>query len=271
MTRICGMDNIFKGMSSFMVEMMELMAILKRNDKNTLVLGDEICRGTEEKSANIIVTFMLETLEKSNSSFITATHLHQIAEMNSVKKLDKVKSMHLKVEYDDENEKLVYSRILCDGQGDKYYGVQVAKFLMRNNNFNNRTKELEEEYENINIRNSRYNSKVLMKKCEICDKKTDLEYHHIIFQKEFKNGIFEEKPHIMKDAKYNGVVLCRNCHDKVDTNEIVIEGWEETSEGRELKYYFDKKIKNKKYSDNDIQLVKEIKKLNLSLEKVRLY
>jgi len=56
MTRICGMDNIFKGMSSFMVEMMELMAILKRNDCNTLVLGDEICRGTEEKSANIIVS-----------------------------------------------------------------------------------------------------------------------------------------------------------------------------------------------------------------------
>ena len=91
MTRISGMDNIFKGMSSFMVEMMELIAILKRNDSNTLVLGDEICRGTEEKSANIIVTYMLEVLENCNTSFITATHLHQIAEMKSVKNLNESK------------------------------------------------------------------------------------------------------------------------------------------------------------------------------------
>ena len=70
-----------------MVEMVELMAILKRNNKNTLVIGDEICRGTEEKSANILVAYMLEKLSENNTSFITATHLHQIAEMPSVKKL----------------------------------------------------------------------------------------------------------------------------------------------------------------------------------------
>ena len=266
MTRISGMDNIFKGMSSFMVEMMELIAILKRNDKNTLVLGDEICRGTEEKSANIIVTYMLEVLEQYNSSFITATHLHQIAEMESVKKLKNVKSMHLKVEYDDENQKLIYSRTLCEGQGDKYYGVQVAKYLMRNDDFNKRTKELEEEYENINIKHSRYNSNVLMKCCEICKSNQKLEYHHINFQKYFTDGILNDKPHIMKDAKYNGVVLCQSCHDKVDRSEIIINGWLETSEGRELDYKLGNIKKVKKYNNNQIELIKEIKKLNLSLE-----
>jgi len=229
MTRISGMDNIFKGMSSFMVEMMELIAILKRNDHNTLVLGDEICRGTEEKSANIIVTYMLEVLEKYNSSFITATHLHQISEMDSVKKLQHVKSMHLKVEYDDENQKLIYSRTLCEGQGDKYYGVQVAKYLMRNDDFNKRTKELEEEYENINIKKSRYNANVLMTCCEICKSNQKLEYHHINFQKDFTDGILNDNPHIKKDAKYNGVVLCQSCHDKVDRCEIIINSWLETS------------------------------------------
>jgi DNA mismatch repair protein MutS len=266
MTRISGMDNIFKGMSSFMVEMMELIAILKRNDSNTLVLGDEICRGTEEKSANIIVTYMLEVLEKYNTSFITATHLHQIAEMESVKKLKNVKSMHLKVEYDDENQKLIYSRTLCEGQGDKYYGVQVAKYLMRDDYFNKRTKELEEEYENINIKKSRYNANVLMTKCEICETHKKLEYHHINFQKDFTDGILKDKPHIMKDAKYNGVVLCQSCHDKVDRNEIIINGWIETSEGRELDYKLGKKKKNKKYDSNKIKLIKSIQELNLSLE-----
>ena len=266
MTRICGMDNIFKGMSSFMVEMMELIAILKRNDNYSLVLGDEICRGTEEKSANIIVTYMLELLDKSNTSFITATHLHQIAEMNSVKKLKNVRSMHLKVEYDDENEKLIYSRTLCDGQGDKYYGVQVAKYLMRNDNFNKRTKELEEEYEDINLKQSRYNSKVLIDYCKICESKKNLEYHHIHFQKDFNDGVLVDNPHIKKDAKYNGVVLCRKCHDKVDRGEIIINGWLETSGGRELDFTRGDIVKKKKYNDKDISLVNEIKKLNLTLE-----
>tara|TARA_Y100000590_G_scaffold171157_1_gene195786 strand:- start:8100 stop:11171 length:3072 start_codon:yes stop_codon:yes gene_type:complete len=266
MTRISGMDNIFKGMSSFMVEMMELMAILKRNDSNTLVLGDEICRGTEEKSANIIVTYMLEVLEKFNSSFITATHLHQIAEMESVKNLKKVKSMHLKVEYDDENQKLIYSRTLCEGQGDKYYGVQVAKYLMRNDDFNKRTKELEEEYENINVKKSRYNANVLMTCCKICDSKQKLEYHHINFQKDFTDGILNDNPHIKKDAKYNGVVLCQTCHDKVDREEIIINGWMETSDGRELDYKLGNTKKVKKYNETQIEIIKEIQKLNLSLE-----
>ena len=268
MTRICGNDNIFKGMSSFMVEMMELMAILKRNDSNTLVLGDEICRGTEEKSANIIVTYMLERLSSMNTSFITATHLHQIAEMSSVKKLDNVKPMHLKVEYDNDSDKLIYSRILCDGQGDKYYGVQVAKYLMRSDIFNKRTKELEEEYENIGIKESKYNSNNIMEYCEICNIDKELETHHINFQKNFVNKILIDKPHIKKNSNYNLVTLCRYCHDNVDNGKIIIDGWCETTNGRELKYKKNQnKIKKKKYDDVCIKIINEIKKLNLSLEK----
>ena len=159
--------------------------------------------------------------------------------------------MHLKVEYDDENQKLIYSRTLCDGQGDKYYGVQVAKYLMRNDNFNQRTKELEQEYENIYLKN-RYNSNVIMDECKICKIKKDLEYHHINFQKDFEDGLLIDKPHIMKDAKYNGVVLCQSCHDKVDREEIIISGWNETSNGRELDYKFGKTKKVKKYNKSQL-------------------
>jgi DNA mismatch repair protein MutS len=270
MTRICGNDNIFKGMSSFMVEMMELMAILKRNDSNTLVLGDEICRGTEEKSANIIVSYMLEMLSKSKTSFITATHLHQIAEMKSVKSLSNVIPMHLKVEYDIENEKLIYSRTLCEGQGEKYYGVQVAKFLMKDNDFNIRTKELEEEYENIGIKQSKYNANSIMVKCAICNTEKDLETHHINFQKDFIDGKLIDAPHIKKDSKYNLVTLCKYCHDKVDRNEIIINGYIETSNGNELEYLFSKKKSKKKHSDKEINIIMEIKKLEVSLEKAKL-
>lgn len=255
-TRIVGNDNIFRGMSSFMVEMVELMAILKRNDCNTMVLGDEICRGTEEKSANIIVAYMLESLNNSNTSFITATHLHQIAEMDSVKCLDKIKTMHIKIEYDNVKEKLIYSRELCEGQGDKYYGVTVAKFLMKNEQFNKRTKELEQEYENNN-KKSRYNSNIIMDNCSVCKSTKDLETHHINFQKDFVNKVNVNHPHIKKDEMYNLVVLCRQCHDKVDRDEIIVDGYSSTSEGRELKYkYNDKPEKKRKYNKNDIELIK---------------
>ena len=54
-TRIVGDDNIFKGQSSFVVEMNELRSILKHSDQNSLVLGDEVCKGTEDLSATAIV------------------------------------------------------------------------------------------------------------------------------------------------------------------------------------------------------------------------
>ena len=268
-TRICGNDNIFRGMSSFMVEMVELMAILKRNNNRTLVLGDEICRGTEEKSANIIVAYMLETLSQSNTSFITATHLHMIADLPSVVNLEKVKPMHLKVEYDDINQRLVYSRELKEGQGEKYYGVQVAKYLMKNDHFNTRTKEIENEYEDISIKQSNYNKNNWMIECYFCHAKKELETHHINFQKDCLNNMVIDKPHIKKNSNYNLVTLCRKCHDMVDTQELIIKGWKETSNGIILDYYKNnKKITNKKYTKEDIDNIKKYKG-NISLLKAK--
>ena len=90
-TRINGNDNIFKNLSSFMVEMLELIAILKRNNSNTLVIADELCHTTEELSANVIITYMLEVLSKNHASFITATHLHKLAKIKSIKILKELK------------------------------------------------------------------------------------------------------------------------------------------------------------------------------------
>ena len=235
-TRIIGNDNIFRGMSSFMVEMIELMAILKRNNNNTLVIADEICRGTEEKSANIIVAYMLETLEKSKSSFITATHLHSVADLPSVKNINGIKTMHISVSYDEIKDMLIYSRELKEGQGDKYYGVMVAKYMMRNDEFNIRTKELEYEYDNYHIKQSNYNKDVFMFECHICKSKNNLESHHINFQKDCDNVKVINKPHIKKNARYNLVILCSKCHDKIDRNEIIVNGWTKTSNGIMLDY-----------------------------------
>jgi len=266
-TRINSNDNMFKGLSSFMVEMMELMAILKRNNSNTLIIGDEICKGTEEKSANIIVCYILETLSKSNSSFITATHLHNIANLESVKKINNIKIKHLKLTYDSTNDILIYDRDLLDGQGDSFYGLQVAKYIMKDSFFNERTNEILQEYNNNIIdKKSRYNKNIYMNCCEICKSQQKLESHHIIWQKDFNNNINKNNLFLQKNSESNLVVLCSLCHDKVDRNEIIINGWKETSNGIIFDYeIISNKLNNSdtksKYSQEIIDFIKNNKEI----------
>jgi DNA mismatch repair protein MutS len=272
-TRISGNDNLHRGLSSFMVEMIELTSILKRNDKNTMVIGDEICKGTEEKSANIIVAYMLKTLSESNTSFITATHLHKLSELEIVKSLKNVKSKHLKITYDSQNDKLIFDRELSDGQGDTFYGLTVAKFLMKDQHFNEITSEILNDYNNVNtIKKSKYNSNNYLINCEICKDTNNLETHHINFQKDFNTDkINKDLFHIQKDANYNLVTLCTHCHDDVDRNNYIIYGWVNTTNGRELKY--EKQniiIKKTKYSNDLIQYIKSIHKQTTDLKFARI-
>jgi len=250
-TRISGNDNIYRGQSSFMVEMIELTSILKRYNSNTIVLADEVCRGTEEKSANIIVAYMLETLSLNKTTFITATHLHKLTNLPTIKNIKNIKSKHLKVTYDNLNDNLIYDRELIDGQGETFYGLTVAKYLMKDNKFNEITLRILNEYEN-EPKQSKYNSKNFLIECKICKCKDNLETHHIEFQKDFDlNDIHKDKLHYQKDANYNLVTLCRFCHDEVDRNKIIINGWTETINGPELDYYKKEPSKIIKYSDLD--------------------
>lgn len=271
-TRICGNDNMFRGLSSFMVEMMELMAILKRNDANTLVVADEIARGTELKSAITIVCYMLETLSRTNTSFITATHLHDVASMESIKKLSNVKSKHLKITYDGVNDLLIYDRHLSDGHGETFYGLQVAKFLMKDKMFNERTNEILMEYENISTdRTSKYNKDVIVSCCEVCKSKEKLETHHIVWQKDFDSDeINKSKFYLQKNDSANLVVLCQECHDKVDRNEIIVNGWINTSNGRKFDYQIveTKKSTKTKYSEELVDFIKSLKKKTKNDEKM---
>ena len=65
-TRICGNDNIFAGMSTFEVEMEEFKIIMNYADKNSIILGDEICSGTETLDATAIVASGINILSKKS-------------------------------------------------------------------------------------------------------------------------------------------------------------------------------------------------------------
>lgn len=235
-TRIKGNDNLYKRLSSFYVEMSELKAILQRNDNKTLVLADELCRGTEYKSATIIVSYMLERLYKNKSSFITATHLHNIIELPIIKKLEELKVKHISVEYDNKTDNLIFSRKLKDGPGEDFYGLKVAKFLLDDCDFNEKSQIIEDQYnntvENINInQKNKYNSKMIVKECYTCKSRKNLEVHHINWQKDCNKYFVKNKPQIKKNSMANLVTLCRSCHDMVDRGDLKIDGYIDTIKG----------------------------------------
>ena len=132
-TRITGTDNIFKGLSSYMLEMTELNCIIKRADDRTLIIGDEICRGTEQISGNIIVASTIIKLLNQKSNFIFATHLHDIMNLEQIKVRNDLKAYHLSVSYKDGQ--LFYDRQLREGVGDRIYGITIAEYVINDKEF----------------------------------------------------------------------------------------------------------------------------------------
>ena len=136
---------------------------------------------------------------------------------------------------------------------------------MKDKDFNQRTSELLNEYDSINIKTSKYNSNIYMNQCEICKSKNKLETHHIVWQKDFDSeNINKDKIFLQKNNASNLVVLCSLCHDKVDRNEIIINGWKETSNGIIFDYLINEKIdssKKSKYSCEIIEFIKNNKEL----------
>ena len=239
-TRISGLDNIYKGMSSFTVEMTELRNILKRCNKFSLVIGDEICCGTESISAISIVASGIDTLIQKGASFIFASHLHELTKLSTIKNnisKSKLFVKHIRITF-DENNNIIYDRVIQEGQGNNNYGIEVCRTLdmpldfMKNAELNR--KEVEGINNNIiNKKSSRYNSKIIIDMCNICNKNKAEETHHIIYQHTAdKNGYINNAFH--KNAKHNLVAICKECHNKEHSGKIKIECWVSSSKGRKL-------------------------------------
>jgi len=238
MTRIIGNDNMYKGQSSFAVEMSELRGIISRASSKTLVLGDEVCHGTEQTSGISLVASTLEWLSKRKVKFIFATHLHQLSKMNEIKKLKNVNSYHLRVTYDEEHDRLIYDRKLCENSGSSIYGIEVARAMGLNKDFINRANDIRRKYIGLgdtflNNKQSTYNSKLYIKECEVCGN-DGVDVHHIIFQSQADEN--NNVDHRHKNHFSNLVILCKDCHQLVHTNKLTIKGYLETSDGIVLDY-----------------------------------
>ncbi len=230
--RIPSGDDMMKGHSTFVVEMLELRNILTGVDERSFCISDELCNGTESTSGMCIVAAVIETLCKKRASFITASHLHEIVDMDIIKKLDKLRICHLEVSYDEINDILIYDRTLKDGSGSSIYGLEVCRSLGLPSEFLERANELRGVQSLLNTKRSRYNAEVLFDKCEICGAATE-EIHHIIEQfTADENGMI--MPGVHKNSVSNLMNVCQCCHDEIHSKKIIVKGYKTTSHGRKI-------------------------------------
>jgi len=225
MTRILGNDNLFKGLSTFVVEMSELRVILRMADANTLVLGDELCSGTEMDSAISIFVAGLQHLYRAGASFIFATHLHEIAAYSEIREMaQRLRLAHMRVFYDKSRDTLVYDRKLQEGAGESMYGLEVCKSLHLPADFLENANMIRVKYRGVSAKTltasilddatpSRYNAAKLRRLCEICAKARGTEVHHLQHQESADADNFIG--HIHKNHPANLASICEDCHREI--------------------------------------------------------
>jgi len=216
-SRILSNDNLFKGMSTFVVEMSELRVILKMADECSLILGDELASGTENESALSIFTAALLGLHHKGACHMFATHFHEMANFEEIQALQRLAFRHLSVYYDREHDCLVYDRKLKEGQGSRTYGLEVCASLYMPQEFIDMAFEIRNKYfpetqGELSKTVTKYNAKKIRSKCEICQEEIATETHHLAPQQQADLQGFVGTFH--KNHPANLAAVCEKCHNK---------------------------------------------------------
>ena len=125
-TRVGASDDLSMGQSTFMVEMSEVATILKNATKNSLVILDEIGRGTSTYDGLAIAWAVVEYMsnkEKIGCKTLFATHYHELTELEN--KIEGVKNYSVAVK--EKGENVIFLRKIVKGGTDESYGIHVAK------------------------------------------------------------------------------------------------------------------------------------------------
>ncbi|WP_027107736.1 DNA mismatch repair protein MutS [Lacticigenium naphthae] len=158
-TRIGAMDDLIGGQSTFMVEMMEANLALTQATRKSLLLFDEIGRGTATFDGMALAEAIIEYVhENIGAKTLFSTHYHELTELET--RLNRLKNIHVGAIEEDGN--LVFLHKMMEGSADKSYGIQVAKLaglpisllsraeqvlsVLENKN---KIKEMDTEYEEI--------------------------------------------------------------------------------------------------------------------------
>lgn len=149
-TRVGASDDLASGQSTFMVEMSEVANILRNATKNSLLILDEIGRGTSTYDGLSIAWAVVEYISNSKllgAKTLFATHYHELTELEG--KIDSVNNYCIAVK--EQGDNIVFLRKIVKGGADKSYGVQVAKLAGVPETVIQRAKEISKELSNHDI------------------------------------------------------------------------------------------------------------------------
>ncbi|MBR2527603.1 MAG: DNA mismatch repair protein MutS [Blautia sp.] len=149
-TRVGASDDLASGQSTFMVEMTEVANILKNATAKSLLILDEIGRGTSTFDGLAIAWSVIEYISNRQlcgAKTLFATHYHELTELEG--KIDGVNNYCIAVK--EKGEDIVFLRKIIQGGADKSYGIQVARLAGVPEIVIRRAKELVEELSNADI------------------------------------------------------------------------------------------------------------------------
>ncbi len=143
-TRVGASDDLASGQSTFMVEMTEVANILRNATKNSLLILDEIGRGTSTFDGLGIAWAVVEHIANPKllgAKTLFATHYHELTELEG--KIDSVNNYCIAVK--EQGEDIIFLRKIISGGADKSYGIQVAKLAGVPDNVLKRARDIVDE------------------------------------------------------------------------------------------------------------------------------
>ena len=149
-TRVGASDDLASGQSTFMVEMTEVANILRNATRNSLLILDEIGRGTSTFDGLSIAWAVVEHISNTKllgAKTLFATHYHELTELEGI--MSGVNNYCIAVK--EQGDDIVFLRKIVKGGADKSYGIQVAKLAGVPDSVLNRAKELVEELSNADL------------------------------------------------------------------------------------------------------------------------
>ncbi|MDT9332985.1 DNA mismatch repair protein MutS [Clostridium perfringens] len=185
-TRIGASDDLAGGKSTFMVEMWEVSNILKNATENSLVLLDEVGRGTSTYDGLSIAWSVIEYICKNKNlrcKTLFATHYHELTKLEG--EIHGVRNYSVAVKEVDNN--IIFLRKIIEGGADQSYGIEVAKLAGIPDEVINRAKEI---LETLEMESSKDNLDLALK--EVNASKEDIEEASITTSYEVKEALVEE-------------------------------------------------------------------------------
>ncbi len=147
-TRIGASDDILSGQSTFMVEMFEANNALQNATENSLIIFDEIGRGTSTYDGMSLAKAMIEYIATNiKAKTLFSTHYHELVQL--AHNFDNIANYHVEVFEEDGNVTFLYKMIA--GQADRSYGINVAKLAGLPASIIKRSKEILEELESKRV------------------------------------------------------------------------------------------------------------------------